>query len=101
MHVIVTYCAFLLHLFNYKNVSQRAKARPKAREPPVGPAASYPPAALRCSTLGDGGLNCRVRNGSGCAPSSMVAGPTGGSRVMAGTLAACIAGKQMLLGPIG
>ena len=53
--------------------------RAKAREPPVGSAESYPPEGLPLSTFGDGGLNCRVRDGTGCAPSSMAADPTGGS----------------------
>ena len=53
--------------------------RAKAREPPVGSAASYPPEGFPLSTFGDGGLNCRVRDGTGCAPSSMAADPTGGS----------------------
>ena len=53
--------------------------RRRRREPPGGSAASYPPEGLPLSTFGDGGLNCRVRNGTGCAPSSMAADPTGGS----------------------
>ena len=57
----------------------RGARRGKAREPPVGSAASYPPEGLPLSTFGDGGLNCRVRDGTGCAPSSMAADPTGGS----------------------
>ena len=32
-----------------------------------------PPAAWRCSTFGEGGLNCRVRNGIGSIPASVVA----------------------------
>ena len=57
----------------------RGARRGKAREPPVGSAASYPPEGFPLSTFGDGGLNCRVRDGTGCAPSSMAADPTGGS----------------------
>ena len=68
---------------NYKAAPRAASAGPclrgKAREPPVGSAASYPPEGLPLSTFGDGGLNCRVRDGTGCAPSSMAADPTGGS----------------------
>ena len=59
----------------------RAPDARKAREPPVGSAASYPPEGFPLSTFGDGGLNCRVRDGTGCAPSSMAADPTGGSCV--------------------
>ena len=40
----------------------RAKKRPpRARRPAL-------PAAWRCSTLGEGGLNCRVRDGTGSLP---------------------------------
>ena len=34
-------------------------------------AAAYFPTDDLCSIIGDGGLNCRVRNGNGCTPSSM------------------------------
>ena len=34
-------------------------------------AASYSPTALRRSTIGAGGLNYRVRNGTGCTPSAI------------------------------
>ena len=37
----------------------------KKEEMPLMSATTYPPAAWRCSTLGDGGLNFRVRNGIG------------------------------------
>ena len=77
----------------------RGALREKAREPPVGSAASYPPEGFPLSTFGDGGLNCRVRDGTGCAPSSMAADPTGGSCESfsrAGTLAASIARKAFL-----
>ena len=47
--------------------------RPKMAKAPCASATSWPPAASRCSTLGDGGLNFRVRNGIGWAPASMVA----------------------------
>ena len=35
------------------------------RKAPSASATPCPPAALRCSTLGEGGLNCRVRDGTG------------------------------------
>ena len=35
------------------------------------PAASYSPTPRRGSTIGAGGLNCRVRHGSGCVTSAM------------------------------
>ena len=38
------------------------------RKAPSASATPCPPAALRCSTLGEGGLNCRVRDGTGGAP---------------------------------
>ena len=58
-----------------RNLSQTRK-RPAGGGPPAGlsrryrkaPSASAtpcPPAASRCSTLGEGGLNCRVRDGTG------------------------------------
>ena len=41
-------------------------AAPRAkRKAPSASATPCPPAALRCSTLGEGGLNCRVRDGTG------------------------------------
>ena len=49
----------------------RARARRDAaalrahRKAPSASATPCPPAALRCSTLGEGGLNCRVRDGTG------------------------------------
>ena len=46
-----------------QRVSSRA-ARAK-RKAPSASATPCPPAALRCSTLGEGGLNCRVRDGTG------------------------------------
>ena len=42
--------------------SAAARAHRKA---PSASATPCPPAALRCSTLGEGGLNCRVRDGTG------------------------------------
>ena len=43
-----------------------ARRRPPWREKaPCASEAPYPPAAWRCSTFGDGGLNCRGRNGIG------------------------------------
>ena len=35
------------------------------RKAPSASATPCPPAASRCSTLGEGGLNCRVRDGTG------------------------------------
>ena len=35
------------------------------------PAVSYSPTDTLRSTIGDGGLNCRVRHGTGCVPSSV------------------------------
>ena len=64
-----------------RRLASGARRAVRAREPPVGSAASYPPEGLPLSTFGDGGLNCRVRDGTGCAPSSMAADPTGGSCV--------------------
>ena len=46
------------------------KRPPRARRPAL-------PAALRCSTLGEGGLNCRVRDGTG---SSRLCGRARGGR---------------------
>ena len=49
----------------------RARARLDAaalrahRKAPSASATPCPPAASRCSTLGEGGLNCRVRDGTG------------------------------------
>ena len=40
----------------------RSRANRKA---PSASATPCPPAAWRCSTLGEGGLNCRVRDGTG------------------------------------
>ena len=65
-----------------RNAARGAATSPKARKGPQGavppraslgayrkaPSASAtpcPPAASRCSTLGEGGLNCRVRDGTG------------------------------------
>ena len=38
------------------------------------PASSYSPTACRCSTIGAGGLNGRVRDGNGCGPSAIETG---------------------------
>ena len=38
------------------------------------PAASYSPTGASCSTLGDGALHFRVRNGNGCCLPSMATG---------------------------
>ena len=65
-----------------RRAAQKPKPGPKTRKGPQGavppraslgayrkaPSASAtpcPPAASRCSTLGEGGLNCRVRDGTG------------------------------------
>ena len=37
----------------------------RIRKAPSASATPCPPAASRCSTLGEGGLNCRVRDGTG------------------------------------
>ena len=50
--------------------SAAARANRKA---PSASATPCPPAAWRCSTLGEGGLNCRVRDGTGSIPASVVA----------------------------
>ena len=42
-----------------------ARAARATRKAPSASATPCPPAALRCSTLGEGGLNCRVRDGTG------------------------------------
>lgn len=46
------------------HISSRAEPR-KHRKAPSASATPCPPAASRCSTLGEGGLNCRVRDGTG------------------------------------
>ena len=39
------------------------------------PATTYSPnAELGVSTIGPGGLNCRVRNGNGCVPAGNITG---------------------------
>ena len=72
---------------------------PQTQKGPVGPfqlvaARTRPPRATRpggrrrpslpqgrpCSTLGAGGLNFRVRYGTGCAPAALAAGPRGALR---------------------
>lgn len=53
-----------------------------ARDAPRASAAPYPPAARCRSTLGDGGLNFRVRNGIGCSPASMAALARGAPRAL-------------------
>ena len=35
-------------------------------------AATYSPTGTPRSTIGAGGLNCRVRHGTGCVPSAMI-----------------------------
>ena len=41
------------------------RMRRAKRKAPSASATPCPPAASRCSTLGEGGLNCRVRDGTG------------------------------------
>lgn len=43
----------------------RRTRRMRIRKAPSASATPCPPAASRCSTLGEGGLNCRVRDGTG------------------------------------
>src|SRR5438477_4630047 len=38
------------------------------------PAATYSPTRKPCSTIGSGGLNCRVRDGNGWIPSDVATG---------------------------
>src|SRR5262249_50639905 len=47
---------------------------PRARLRGSDPAASYSPTWRPCSTIGAGGLNGRVRDGTGCFPSAITAG---------------------------
>ena len=49
----------------------RAAARPAGRRRPALPQ------GRPCSTIGAGGLNFRVRYGTGCAPAALAAGPRG------------------------
>ena len=55
------------HLLRARGTAQTHRKAPSASATPC------PPAALRCSTLGEGGLNCRVRDGTGSIPASVVA----------------------------
>ena len=58
-------------------VSIRAKKKAEHRcdAPPLdSPAASYSPVWRPRSTIGAGGLNCRVRDGNGCFTSAMATG---------------------------
>src|SRR6185369_9524230 len=41
------------------------------------PAATYSPTRKPCSTIGSGGLNCRVRDGNGWSPSDVATGKLG------------------------
>ena len=41
------------------------------------PAATYSPTRKPCSTIGSGGLNCRVRDGNGWSPSDVATGKPG------------------------
>lgn len=53
-------------------------APPGSRKPPGEGSVVLSSHGLHRSTFGDGGLNCRVRNGTGWVPSSMDAPLTGG-----------------------
>ena len=58
---------------------RRLKQRPAALEGAAGrqgkiPAATYSPTRKPCSTIGSGGLNCRVRDGNGWNPSDKATG---------------------------
>ena len=76
-------------LLAFKNGLEKRKSRPaggvervppaskRAQKSPGWSAASYPPTGWPRSTFGDGGLNFRVRDGTGCAPSSMAADQPG------------------------
>ena len=44
---------------------KRIRDASRARKTPFMSATSYPPTGFPRSTFGDGGLNCRVRNGIG------------------------------------
>ena len=44
------------------------------------PAATYSPTSNACSTIGSGGLNCRVRDGNGCDPTDKATGKRAGGR---------------------
>ena len=44
---------------------RRGPSAPWKKKAPPASTTSCPPTAWRCSTFGDGGLNCRVRNGTG------------------------------------
>ena len=52
----------------------RKKEKPPRREAKKKPAASYSRTGESRTTLGDGALNFRVRNGNGCDNSSMATG---------------------------
>ena len=53
---------------------EKRKASPKGGEKIKKPAASYSRTGESRTTLGDGALNFRVRNGNGCDNSSMATG---------------------------
>ena len=50
---------------NRPHNARRASKDPTTQETPCASATSWPPAGWPRSTLGDGGLNCRVRDGTG------------------------------------
>ena len=58
----------LLTAYQLRVSSPAIAARPGNAETPPASATTYPPAAWRCSTLGDGGLSIRVRKGIGRSP---------------------------------
>src|SRR6267143_3064622 len=53
------------------------------------PAATYSPTRKPCSTIGSGGLNCRVRDGNGWGPSDVATGNFAYAQAM------CRIGRQM------
>ena len=59
----------------YRAALQRDDARLDGRaSSSKEPATTYSPRRSTSSTIGAGGLNCRVRNGNGCDPAAMVTG---------------------------
>src|SRR5882724_9569003 len=76
--------------FDWGRISRRAAPksdaprRVKARRGVRGkiPAATYSPTRKPCSTIGSGGLNCRVRDGNGWSPSDVATGNFADAQVM-------------------
>ena len=56
----------------------RAGALRAKRQRKIWPAIPTLPQGCPCSTIGDTGLNFRVRNGIGCTPCAIITGQTGG-----------------------